>query len=179
MTMARSLGRRVGLTIAALMPLTCACGRHNLHAEIEEPCSSHGTSLVVLLEDHSLLLCSNNKAEKEYAVSLGKGGVGKKRVGDNRTPVGTYDLGMPRASKRFGTFIPVGYPTDEQKRQGYTGQAIGIHGPARGFTWAGWLNTAFDYTEGCVLVGSDEAIGEIADWVKQKRPKLIHLVDDS
>jgi murein L,D-transpeptidase YafK len=75
-------------------------------------------------------------------------------------------------------FIPIGYPTANQRRDGYTGSAIGIHGPSRIFTRAGWMNTAADWTKGCIAVASDEAINEIAAWVENKQPRVIHLVGD-
>jgi murein L,D-transpeptidase YafK len=171
-------GKRRGMMFAVLLPLWVLRSDYALAAEdAEDPCRSRGVAVVVLLAEHSLLLCSDGKSEKDYAVSLGKAGVGKTSGGDNKTPVGSYHLGVPRASGRFGIFIPVGYPTEEQKRKGYTGQAIGIHGPDRHFTWAGWLNTMIDWTQGCVAVKSDESIGEIAAWVKKRKPRLVHLVD--
>ena len=51
---------------------------------------------------------------------------------------------------------------------GYTGSAIGIHGPSRIFARAGWMNTVADWTEGCIAVASDEAIDEIAAWMQDK-----------
>jgi hypothetical protein len=49
-----------------------------------------------------------------------------------------------------------------QERKGYTGSAIGIRGPSRAFAWAGRMNTATDWTQGCIAVASDGAIEEIA-----------------
>ena len=125
-----------------------------------------------------LHLCEAGLSVGEYAVAMGKGGPGKRREGDNKTPVGRYLLGLPRASSSFGTFIPIGYPTPSQKRDGYTGSAIGIHGPSRTFAWAGSTNTAVDWTEGCIAVASDEAIEEIAAWVGEKEPRAVHLMVD-
>jgi murein L,D-transpeptidase YafK len=133
---------------------------------------------VVNLDDSVLWLCKSDKVLEEYSVSLGKGGVGKTRQGDNKTPIGTYSLGMPRPSKKFGIFIPVGYPTKSQKKEGYTGGSIGIHGPDRSFTWAGGLNTMIDWTQGCIAVKSDEAIGQIAEWVKAENPKVVYLINE-
>ena len=76
-------------------------------------------------------LCQENKPVGEYKVALGKGGINKIKQGDNKTPLGEYTLGIPRPSSRFGTFIPIGYPTQEQISKGYTGGDIGVHGPYR------------------------------------------------
>jgi murein L,D-transpeptidase YafK len=82
---------------------------------------------------------------------------------------------MPRASTRFRTFIPVGYPTAEQRENGYMGSAIGIHGPDRRFRWLGRLTSWFDWTAGCIAVGKDEEIGSVAQWVKDKRVTRISI----
>lgn len=133
---------------------------------------------MVDLVEHRLCLCEDESVAAEYRVAIGKGGTGKRREGDHKTPVGAYPLGTPRASSEFGTFIPVGYPTAEQRREGYTGSAIGIHGPSRPFAWAGPMNLAADWTEGCIAVSSDEAIDDIATWVRQKRPRWVYLETD-
>ena len=100
-------------------------------------------------------------------VGLGENGVGKTKQGDKKTPLGKYFLGRPRPSgSGFKTFIPVGYPTIKQKRKGYTGSAIGIHGPQR--DWADWPPGTYgkqDWTLGCIAVGSDAEIDTITDWL--------------
>lgn len=133
---------------------------------------------MVDLDRYDLLLCKGDRAVERHRVALGQGGVGKTKEGDRKTPVGTYRLGKPRGSKQFGTFIHIGYPTRAQRAKGYTGSAIGIHGPARGFGWAGPLNTLFDLTLGCVMVESDEVIQSIARWVERERVRKVHLEQD-
>ncbi|MGB5413766.1 MAG: L,D-transpeptidase family protein [Polyangiales bacterium] len=70
------------------------------------------------------------------------------------------------------------HPRAGQRRDGYTGSAIGIHGPSRSFARTGWMNTAVDWTEGCIAVASDEAINDIAARVRDKEPSAAYLVDD-
>jgi hypothetical protein len=130
------------------------------------PCAGPGTFVAVDSRARRLALCAGGAVEESFPVALGTGGLGKTRAGDNRTPLGPYPLGAPRPSHQFGTFIPVGYPTAAQARVGFTGSAIGIHGPARAFLWAGRANTAVDWTAGCIAVGSDGEIGRIAAWVR-------------
>jgi murein L,D-transpeptidase YafK len=77
------------------------------------------------------------------------------------------------ASERFGTFVPISYPTAEQRRRGFTGSDIGIHGPDRRFRRLGRLTTWADWTAGCIAVGSDDEIDEIALWVEQHEPSEI------
>lgn len=144
-------------------------------AEEASPCHSRGTSLVVRSAEHRLYQCEAGREVKSFLVSLGKGGTDKRRRGDNKTPLGSYPLGDPRPSKKFGTFIALGYPTAEQSRKGYTGGDIGIHGPARGFGWAGRLNVSVDWTQGCIALASDTEILQLASWVRRKQPKLVHI----
>lgn len=40
------------------------------------------------------------------------------------------------------------------------------------------MNTAVDWTEGCIAVASDEAINDIAARVRDKEPSAAYLVDD-
>ena len=101
-----------------------------------------------------------------HPVALGWRGIGKRRRGDGKTPLGRYDLGVPRPSRKYGTFIPVGYPTAEQRQRGFTGSAIGIHGPPRETRHAGLANVADDWTLGCIAVADDATIRAVAAWVR-------------
>ena len=138
-------------------------------------CQDKNTVIYINTTKHKLWLCEKNKTLEKYSVALGKGGISKKKQGDNKTPLGKYTLGQPRPSEKFGIFIPINYPTANQIKQGYTGGAIGIHGPHRKFTWAGKLNTMVDWTQGCIAVASDEKIDSIANWVKQKKVREVYI----
>jgi murein L,D-transpeptidase YafK len=98
-------------------------------------------------------------------VRLGKGGVGKSKESDGKVPLGRYSLGKPRRSLKFGVFIPIAYPTPEQRAQGYTGSGVGIHGPHRSLTWLGRLVNTFDTTDGCVGLATNRETEEVARWV--------------
>src|SRR5512146_550072 len=97
------------------------------------PCPASGDAVVVHTATRHLWLCSDGTPAARYAVALGRGGIGKRRRGDGRTPLGTYPLGVPRQSARYGMFIPIASPTSDQAANGFTGAAVGIHGPPRGF----------------------------------------------
>lgn len=154
-----------------------ACTRADTEAAENVPCdavacTTSDAQLVVLTRDRRLWLCDEGRAVASYPVALGRGGLGKRARGDNRTPLGSYTLGVPRPSSRFGIFIPVAYPTAEQRLQGYTGSAVGIHGPHRHSRRAGEANTWFDWTAGCIALGSDEEVQVVASWVRSRRPTL-------
>jgi murein L,D-transpeptidase YafK len=134
------------------------------------PCAQAGSAVLVETGAHRLSLCQDGRVTESFRVALGTGGVGKTREGDAKVPLGAYPLGAPRASAQFGTFILVGYPTRAQRRAGFTGGAVGVHGPTRGARFrSSSSNTDSDWTLGCIAVGSDAEIERIAAWVLQKR----------
>ncbi len=132
-------------------------------------CTSVRQAVVIDTDRRDLTLCRKGRAMARYTVAIGYGGADKRREGDGKTPLGRYRLDAPRASAAgFHRFIPIGYPTTEQRRGGYTGGDVGIHGPTRKARWAGTtLNTALDWTRGCVAVGSDREIEAIEAWVRR------------
>lgn len=141
----------------------------------EAPCRDAGSHLLVKADKHRMYLCQDSKLVASYSVRLPSKGMGKKREGDKKLPLGTYSLGLPRGSEKFGIFIPVGYPTEEQRRQGYTGGSIGIHGPIRWARILGRLVNWFDTTSGCVGLATDREMEVISRWVKENRISLIRI----
>src|SRR5262245_47190353 len=100
-------------------------------------CPTKGAIIFVETQERRLYLCENSEIVNSYRVALGRGGIGKHTHGDNKTPLGSYRLDSPRASERFHLFIPIGYPTSDQKKHGYSGDGVGIHGPVRYLKWLG------------------------------------------
>jgi murein L,D-transpeptidase YafK len=145
------------------------------HGRPEAPCAGRDAELVVHGLSKRLWLCEGGKPVEELRVGIGRAGLGKRSQGDNRTPLGEYGLGTPHASTRFHLFVPVGYPTAEQRRAGYSGADVGIHGPV---TWMRWLpggGTWFNRTRGCIEVGSVTDIERVAGWVRQGRVTKVYL----
>jgi murein L,D-transpeptidase YafK len=128
--------------------------------------------VLVDTKDHKLSLCERGREVASYRVALGRAGTRKRVQGDDKTPLGSYALGAPRPSSRFGTFIPIAYPTREQRLRGFTGAAVGIHGPDRRFRWAGRLNAWFDWTAGCVALATDDEVELVAAWVQKRKPTV-------
>lgn len=143
------------------------------------PCANRGTSVVAYTWLHSLYLCEAGRIVDEFDMAIGRGGIFKRREGDHKTPIGVYPLGQPTPSAKFGTFIPIGYPTDTEKRDGYTGSAIGIHGPDRRFRCAGMLNIKVDWTAGCMAVATDDFVETVARFVQMNPEAKIHIIDDA
>ena len=138
-------------------------------------CGSNDRRIVVLTSSRKLLLCDRERVAASFDVHLGRGGAGKTRQGDNKVPLGVYPLGRPRRSSRFWIFIPVGYPTPEQRKRGFTGQDVGVHGPHRMLRWLGPLTNSVSSTAGCVGLGSDEQIEAVAAWVRWLRIDRIEI----
>ena len=117
-----------------------------------------------------------------YPFSYGRGGIDKHSAGDEKTPVGVYSLGVSRASADFHIFIPVGYPTKEQKKTGYTGGAIGVHGPYRTgifeiIEYFLGASLIINWTSGCLAVSSRHEIEEIADFVSSRKVNTIRILE--
>ncbi|HAT9694988.1 TPA: L,D-transpeptidase family protein [Legionella pneumophila subsp. pneumophila] len=120
----------------------------------------------VLTKKRILNICKNGTVVKTFKVALGYKGVGKKKAGDNKTPIGLYGLAHPRKSNQFKVFIPILYPTKKQLAAGYTGRDVGIHGPTQSPGLFSWLNNLPGSTRGCVAVGKNNYIEYVANWVK-------------
>ncbi len=112
-----------------------------------------------------LNICKSGTVIKTFKVALGFKGVGKKKAGDNKTPIGLYGLAHPRKSTQFKVFIPILYPTSKQLAAGYTGRDVGIHGPTQSSGWLGWLNNLPNSTRGCIAVGKNNDIEYVANWI--------------
>lgn len=140
-----------------------------------DPCAGRGTVLLVQARQRVMSTCERGRRTGAYRVALGSGGVGKRAEGDKKLPVGRYALGSPRPSRGWHLFIPIGYPTPAQRKAGYTGASVGIHGPPR--CCHGPSLTDFDWTYGCIALGTDTELDEIAAWITRRRGVTI-LVED-
>ena len=127
-------------------------------------CPVRGTAVVVETNAHRLTLCDAGRETKHYRVAIGSGGIAKQRVGRAQTPLGTFTLLAPRASKNFHVFI--GLQNPDPKR--FSAWAIGLHGPPRDTRDAGDLNIETDWTWGCIALASDALIDEVAAFVRER-----------
>jgi murein L,D-transpeptidase YafK len=145
------------LMISVFFPLTLFA--------ITAPCPL-SSGINVHTNKHILNICKKGSVIKTFQVALGNKGIGKKRAGDNKTPIGLYGLAYPRKSNYFKVFIPILYPTTKQLAAGYTGRDVGIHGPTQSSRWFSWANNLPGSTRGCIAVGKNNYIEYIAQWVK-------------
>lgn len=139
------------------------------------PCAGKGTALYVEAAQRTLWLCESGTAVEAIPVALGRGGLDKRVAGDAKVPLGEYPLGSPVPSQAFHLFIPVGYPTARQRHQGFSGGAIGVHGPPRAYQ--GPVSTNIDWTLGCIAVGTDAEITRVAEWLKASKARRIVIAE--
>ena len=147
---------------AALFASTAACTLSN--------------GINVLTRKHVLNICKNGNVIKTFKIALGYNGVGKKHVGDNKTPIGLYGLAHPRKSTQFKVFIPILYPTAKQSAAGYTGGDVGIHGPTQSSRGFSWLSNLPGSTRGCVAVGKNAHIEYVANWIKANHGAKVLII---
>src|SRR5258708_33723822 len=126
-----------------------------------------GVGSLVVVDTATRVLCPWRDGEEagRFRVALGRGRLEKRLELDGKTPLGRYSLSAAIPSSRFHLFLPVGYPTPEQRARGYSGSAIGVHGPHVAFAWLGHWTTWPDWTQGCIAVGTHGEIEEISRWV--------------
>lgn len=87
--------------------------------------SSYEYEIEISKSHRTLLLKRGSKIEKRYPVSLGSGGRGDKlRVGDHRTPTGTYRIVKVKSPSRFHTFFQLSYPNVKDAFYGLRGNII-------------------------------------------------------
>ncbi|MGW8272724.1 MAG: L,D-transpeptidase family protein [Thermodesulfovibrionales bacterium] len=144
----------------------------------DDPCGNYSSILLVDPGYHFMHVCKGHREIRRLRVALGRGGINKQKKGDLKTPVGLYMIGKARPSDRFFIFIPLNYPTDEQYRNGFTGDGIGIHGPHRYFKSMGEVSTSLDWTQGCIALGSDEEVLELVHLITEERIEQILIMDD-
>lgn len=142
---------------------------------VEDLCEKGDKRIVYTPKHATLVACSAGQVVWTAKASIGSNGLGKKKEGDRKTPVGTYWLGYPRRSNLYGVFIPVGYPNKEEIRLRYTGSAIGIHGPLRFFSCHPGKALEKNWTAGCLAVARDEQILNISNWVLENWPVQLEV----
>lgn len=166
----------LGIVVAGYLSLILAAHLWSRAGVVHEPCPGGGAVILVDSNARVMCLCRNGRAEAVFRVALGRGGLDKRAEGDGRTPSGPYRLGSPRRSTRYHVFIPVDYPTAEQRRAGYSGSDVGIHGPHLAFALLRHATVWPDWTRGCIAVGTRAEIEQVAAWVRRYSPMEIAVV---
>jgi murein L,D-transpeptidase YafK len=138
-----------------------------------EPCPATGKLVLVDSRAGVLSLCRDGRERRWFRVAVGRNGTGKRVEGDGRTPLGAYSLGPSRRSRRYHLFVPVGYPSADQRQAGFSGGDIGIHGPHLAFSWLGHATAWLDWTRGCIALGTRSEIEDVARWLADSETREI------
>lgn len=158
------------------------------------PISANPYQIEISKSQRLLSIRNGDGIHKVYRIASGRGGPGdKRRLGDNKTPVGTYlVIGFNEKSK-FDFFIHLNYPNVEDASRGLKeqiitaaefdeivsavrrdepppqdtalGGAIGIHGIGVETSETLRIHTNINWTEGCIAVRNNE-IQELRQNVK-------------
>jgi len=133
------------------------------------------SKILIEKKERRLSLISKDKVLKSYKIALGGNPNGpKERIGDGKTPEGTYIIDSRNRDSRYHLSLHISYPNEKDKKRSRElgvspGGNIMIHGLKNGFSWVGESHTAVDWTEGCIAV-TDEEIEEIAQSVPNGTP---------
>ena len=100
----------------------------------------------------------------DFYVSVGKNGLEKERQGDQRTPLGVYQVTSSVAREKLIDFygpgaFPINYPNEWDKRSAKTGSGIWIHG-----TPSDTYSRPPRASDGCVVL-TNEDFARIAQFV--------------
>ena len=138
--------------------------------------------IVVYKQRHMMYLYRNGKVVEEFRISLGKNGTkgDKIRMGDYRTPIGSYRIVRKKCDRRLYKSLMISYPNaqdiaEARKRGVNPGGYITIHGQPK---WnADGRGDAFtlanDWTEGCMAV-TNKAMDILWESVRNGVPITIH-----
>lgn len=118
--------------------------------------------VIVIKSKRLMMLIREGDILKIYKVALGKQPNGHKtKVGDKRTPEGTYLLDTRNSDSKFHLAIHISYPSESdimnaQKRGVLPGGDIMIHGLSEKLKTIGKLHRTSDWTDGCIAVTNPE-----------------------
>jgi murein L,D-transpeptidase YafK len=115
-------------------------------------------ALVVDTSRSRLFVYANDGGRPRYVtdfyISLGKNGIDKTREGDQKTPIGVYNIVASREKlpDLYGTHAyPLSYPNEWDRMHGRNGHGIWLHGtPSGTYSRAPWD------TDGCVVLTNDD-----------------------
>lgn len=142
------------MLIISLLPLAALT-----RAELELPVAD---SVLVDKSARKLWLVSAGRKYREYDISLGKSPRGhKERLGDKKTPEGSYIIDYRNPESRYHLSLHIDYPREPdrqsaQERGVNPGRNIFIHGLPNGQGQAHRALKGTDWTDGCIAVNNLE-----------------------
>lgn len=172
-----------------------------LHGPVHAAAAAPGFWLDIDLDSATLRLMHGERQVRAFHAALGKGGLGKERRGDKKTPVGRYHIVAIRPSDRFRTFMHLNYPNQDDINHAYgkglldwgeyerllTGMAhngvapqnsvlggvVGIHGMGTKDPMLVRYHKKTNWTDGCIAL-TDEEIDNLAVLLDVGTVVMIH-----
>lgn len=140
----------------------------------------HPYALVADMPEGRLYLYRNNagypELVRDYYMTVGSAGFGKEFEGDNKTPIGVYEINRYIEGKALpdlygkGAF-PVNYPNRYDRYLRRTGYGIWLHGtPSDTYARAPWSS------EGCFVLSNDDLL-DIGQYLSAKDRTPVILSD--
>ena len=123
---------------------------------------TQATRILIDKSDRNLTLLRDDQVIMSVPVSLGAVPQGHKvQEGDERTPVGTYQIDWRNQNSVAHLSLHISYPnaadTANAAKLGVSaGGNIMIHGIANGWGFLGKLHRKWDWTNGCIAVTNEE-----------------------
>lgn len=141
----------------------------------------HEFVVVADMQDGRLYLYKNNNGVPElirdYYMTVGSAGYGKEIEGDNKTPIGVYNINRYIEGRALpdlygkGAF-PVNYPNRYDRYLNRTGYGIWLHGtPSDTYARSPWAS------EGCFVLSNDDLL-DIGQYVSAEKRTPVILSDD-
>ena len=138
----------------------------NLADHLHKPVTGHADRVVIDKTEHMMTLYTKGQVLQTYRVSLGRGnGDAKQQRGDHETPVGLYAIDARNAHSRFHLALHISYPNAQDREHARelgvpAGGDIMIHAVEPQFAWLGRIQSAVDWTDGCIAV-TDRQMDEV------------------
>ena len=164
----------------------CSCLCAALLLFIPGPVSSTATyDIEISKSRQELRILRDNETIKRFYIAYGKGGSGyKRKLGDNKTPVGNYRIAEVKSDSKFYYFLQLDYPNLVDAWHGYRdelisarvfkeialayknkkmppqntplGGYIGIHGIGEVTQEKLDIHRLHNWTEGCIALKNEE-----------------------
>ena len=165
----------IGLFIAAGLALATALPAHASGRGGPQVAAFKADRVILFKGERKLVLVQGNRILRVYRVALGRYSKGRKtRLGDARTPEGSYTLDYRLDDSKFYRSIHVSYPNDRDLAHAQAmgvspGGPIMIHGLPEDWNASQLNHPQLDWTQGCIAVSNRE-IDEIWAAVRDGTP---------
>ena len=157
------------------------------------------TWLLIDTADRSLQVMDGEQVLRRFEnIAIGSNGAaGRRELGDNQTPLGTFRISSIREETRYHRFFAISYPALDDARRAHAagrisdaelasirrahelgleppsstplGGNIGIHGLGKGDPR---VHEDFNWTDGCIAL-TNEQVDELAQWVRPRMTVVI------